>query len=44
MDWKEIIQILALATGVPYIVLEILQKRAMWIIGFLTGAACAVAF
>ena len=44
MDWKEIIQILALATGIPYIVLEILQKRAMWVIGFLTGAACAVAF
>ncbi len=44
MDWKEIIQFAALLTGIPYIVLEILQKRAMWIIGFLTGAACAVAF
>lgn len=44
MDWKEIIQFAALITGVPYIVLEILQKRAMWIIGFITAAACAVAF
>lgn len=44
MDWKEIIQILALATGIPYIVLEILQKRAMWVIGIATGAACAAAF
>ena len=44
MDWKEIIQIAALLTGIPYIVMEILQKRAMWVIGFLTGAACALAF
>jgi len=44
VDWKEIIQIVALATGLPYIVLEILQKRAMWIIGIATGAACSVAF
>lgn len=44
MDWKEIIQFAALLTGIPYIILEILQKRAMWIVGFITGGACAVAF
>lgn len=39
-----IIEIFALATGVAYVVLEILQKNAMWVLGILTGAACAFSF
>ena len=27
-----------------YVVLEILQKNAMWVLGILTGAACAFSF
>ena len=38
------IEIFALITGVAYVVLEILQKNAMWILGILTGAACAFSF
>lgn len=38
------IEIFALVTGVVYVVLEILQKNAMWILGILTGAACAFSF
>ena len=40
----EIIEIFALVTGVAYVVLEILQKNAMWVVGILTGAACAYSF
>lgn len=38
------IEIFALVTGVAYVVLEILQKNAMWVLGILTGAACAFSF
>lgn len=38
------IEILAFVTGIVYIVLEIMQKNAMWFIGILTGAACAFSF
>lgn len=38
------IEIFALVTGIVYVVLEILQKNAMWVIGILTGAACAFEF
>ena len=38
------IEIFALVTGVAYVILEILQKNAMWILGLLTGAACAFSF
>lgn len=38
------IEILAFITGLGYIVLEIMQKNAMWLIGILTGAACAFSF
>lgn len=44
MDIIEIIEIFALVTGVAYVVLEILQKNAMWVVGILTGAACAYSF
>ena len=38
------IEIFALVTGVVYVVLEVLQKNAMWVLGILTGAACAFSF
>lgn len=38
------IEVFALVTGVAYVVLEILQKNAMWVLGLLTGAACAFSF
>lgn len=38
------IEVFALVTGVAYVVLEILQKNAMWVLGILTGAACAFSF
>lgn len=38
------IEIFAALTGVAYVVLEILQKNAMWYVGILTGAACAFSF
>lgn len=38
------IEIFALLTGLPYIVLEVLQKNAMWWFGIATGLACAVSF
>ena len=33
-----------MVTGVAYVILEILQKNSMWIVGILTGAACAFSF
>ncbi len=33
-----------MVTGVVYVVLEILQKNAMWVVGIATGAACAYSF
>lgn len=30
MDIVKVIEIFALVTGVPYIVLEVLQKNSMW--------------
>ena len=44
MDWIRLIEVFALVTGVAYVVLEILQKNAMWVLGVLTGAACAFSF
>ena len=44
MTLIEAIEISALVTGVAYVVLEILQKNAMWVVGILTGAACAYSF
>ncbi len=40
----EIIEIFALVTGVPYIILEVLQKKSMWYFGIATGLACAYSF
>ena len=33
-----------MVTGIVYVVLEILQKNTMWVVGILTGAACAFEF
>ena len=44
MDLIHAIEIFAFATGIAYVVLEILQKNAMWVVGVLTGAACAYSF
>ena len=44
MDIVGIIEIFALVTGVPYIVLEVLQKNSMWYFGIATGFACAYSF
>lgn len=38
------IEIFAMVTGVAYVILEILQKNSMWIVGILTGVACAFSF
>ena len=38
------IEIFALVTGILYVVLEIMQKNSMWVVGILTGAACAFSF
>ena len=38
------IEIFAAVTGVIYVVLEIAQKNFMWVVGILTGAACAFSF
>ncbi len=44
MDWIRIVEVFAFVTGIAYVVLEILQKNAMWVVGILTGAACAWSF
>ena len=44
MDIIQFIEVFALVTGIAYVVLEILQKNAMWVLGVLTGAACAFSF
>ncbi len=44
MDIIRIIELLALVTGVPYIILEVLQKNSMWYFGIATGLACAYSF
>lgn len=44
MSWTQLIELLAALTGVAYVVLEILQKNAMWVVGIVTGVACAVSF
>ncbi len=44
MNLFQAIEVFALVTGMVYVVLEILQKNAMWVLGILTGAACAFSF
>ncbi len=38
------IEIFAFVTGIAYILLEIGQKKFMWVIGIATGIACAFSF
>ena len=40
----QVISILALVTGIPYMIFEVLQKNIMWYFGFFTGIACAFTF
>ena len=44
MDWIRAVEIFAMLTGVAYVILEILQKNAMWVVGIFTGIACACSF
>ena len=44
MDIISIIEQFAFYTGLLYVVLEIFQKNFMWVVGILTGAACAYSF
>ena len=44
MDIISIIEQFAFFTGLLYVVLEIFQKNFMWVVGILTGAACAYSF
>ena len=44
MDIFTAFEIFSLVTGVAYLVLEILQKNAMWIVGILTAAAAVAVF
>lgn len=44
MSFVDAVEIFAFVTGIAYVVLEILQKNAMWVVGVLTGAACAASF
>ena len=44
MDLVRIIEIVALVMGIPYMVLEVLQKNTMWYFGFFTSTACAIQF
>lgn len=44
MDIILIIEIIALVMGIPYMVLEVLQKNTMWYFGIFTSTACAIQF
>lgn len=44
MDIVKAIEIFALVTGIPYIILEVMQKNSMWYFGIASGIGCAVSF
>ena len=44
MDIVQIIEIIALVMGIPYMIFEVLQKNTMWYFGFFTSTACAIQF
>ena len=44
MNLIQAIEIFAFVTGLLYVILEIGQKNAMWVVGILTGLACAWSF
>lgn len=41
---NQYLEIFTLITGVLYVILEILQKNAMWVVGILTAAAAVIVF
>ena len=43
-SWVEVIDWVSLLSGIAYVLLEIGQRRAMWLVGIVTGAACAASF
>jgi len=43
-SWIEVIEWVSLLSGIAYVLLEIGQHNAMWLVGIVTGAACAVSF
>ena len=44
MDIIQIIEIIALVMGIPYMIFEVLQKNTMWYFGMFTSTACAIQF
>lgn len=44
MNILQYLEIFTLATGVVYVILEILQKNSMWILGFFSALAAAIVF
>ncbi len=44
MDIVQIIEIIALVLGIPYMICEVLQKNEMWYFGMVTSTACAIQF
>lgn len=44
MDWFDVIEWVSLLSGIAYVLLEIGQHNAMWVVGIVTGAACAASF
>ena len=44
MDIIQLIEIIALVMGIPYMIFEVLQKNAMWYFGMVTSTACAIQF
>ena len=44
MDWNLAFEIFTLVTGVAYVILELWQKKAMWVVGIFTAAAAVVVF
>ena len=42
--WVEVIEWVSLLSGIAYVLLEIGQHSAMWLIGIVTGVACALSF
>lgn len=44
MTFVEVIEIVALVTGLVYLFLEIIQSNWMWVVGILTGIPVAISF
>ncbi len=44
MTFVEVIEVVALVTGLLYLFLEIIQSNWMWVVGILTGIPVAVSF